>query len=270
LMYRMTAEQLVHLSAHYSVARMLEREDFRNRYEDQKPISIHEFLYPLIQGYDSVVLEADVELGGTDQKFNLLVGRDLQRAYGQPPQVVVTVPLLEGTDGTRKMSKSFGNYIALEDPPHEMFGKIMSISDELMLRYYELLTSADLKVIRAMHPMEAKLALAQEIVGRYHGDDASLQARAEFHQRFQERGFPVETAERKVLPVEAGTLVAMLVKAGLAPSKSEARRLITHGGVELNGDKVTDPEWTVAAVPGQEIRLKVGKKRFAIIRFEGG
>ena len=269
-MYRMTAEQLVHLSAHYSVARMLEREDFRKRHEDQKPISIHEFLYPLIQGYDSVVLEADVELGGTDQKFNLLVGRDLQRAYGQPPQVVVTMPLLEGTDGTRKMSKSFGNYIALEDPPDEMFGKIMSISDALMLRYYELLTSADLKTVKAMHPMEAKLALAQEIVSRYHGEAAGVQARAEFHQRFQTRGFPVETAERKVLPAETGALVAMLVKAGLAPSKSEARRLIAHGGVELNGNKVSDPELTVAAVPGQEIHLKVGKKRFAIIRFEGG
>src|SRR2546425_5208120 len=147
-MNRMTAEQLIHLSAHYSMARMLERDDFQKRYRDQKPISIHEFLYPLIQGYDSVALEADVELGGTDQKFNLLVGRELQRAYGQSPQIVLTMPLLEGTDGVRKMSKSLGNYIALEDPPDEMFGKLMSISDTLMWRYYELLTTEDVNAIK--------------------------------------------------------------------------------------------------------------------------
>ena len=165
----MTAEQLVHLTARYNVARMLERDDFHKRFQDQKPISIHEFLYPLIQGYDSVVLEADVEVGGTDQKFNLLVGRDLQRAYDQPAQVVMTTPLLVGTDGVRKMSKSLGNYIALEDPPGQMFGKIMSISDDLMQRYYELLTAADVAAISRIHPMEAKLRLAHEIVARYHG-----------------------------------------------------------------------------------------------------
>src|SRR5213594_124028 len=163
-MNTLTAEQLIHLSAHYSVARMLERDDFHKRYHDQKPISIHEFLYPLVQGYDSVALEADVELGGTDQKFNLLVGRELQRAYGQSPQVVLTMPLLEGTDGVRKMSKSLGNYIALEDPPGEMFGKLMSISDTLMWRYYELLTTEDLNSVKTMNPMVAKLALAREIV----------------------------------------------------------------------------------------------------------
>jgi tyrosyl-tRNA synthetase len=267
-MNRMTAEQLIHLSAHYSVARMLERDDFHKRHHDQKPISIHEFLYPLIQGYDSVALEADVELGGTDQKFNLLVGRELQRAYGQPPQVVLTMPLLEGTDGVRKMSKSLGNYIALEDTPGEMFGKIMSISDQLMLRYYELLTTADLQAVKAKHPMDAKLALAQEIVTRYHGASAGDQARSEFKQRFSEREFPVESAERKVLPAGTTPLVSVLAKAGLAPSKTEARRLIAQGGVEVDGEKVTDGDHIVSGEPGRDYRLKVGKKRFAVVRFE--
>ena len=172
-MSRMQAEELIQLSAHSSVARMLEREDFHKRYHEQKPISIHEFLYPLIQGYDSVALKADVELGGTDQKFNLLVGRDLQRDFGQEAQVVLTMPLLEGTDGVRKMSKSLGNYIALDDEPADMFGKVMSISDALMLRYYELLTTEDPGAMKTMHPMEAKLALAKQIVARYHGEQAA-------------------------------------------------------------------------------------------------
>ena len=267
-MNRMTAEQLIHLSAHYSMARMLERDDFQKRYRDQKPISIHEFLYPLIQGYDSVALEADVEMGGTDQKFNLLVGRELQRAYGQSPQVVLTMPLLEGTDGVRKMSKSFGNYIALEDPPEEMFGKLMSISDTLMWRYYELLTTEDLNSVKAMHPMEAKLNLASTIVARYHSPSAAADARAEFRQKFSEREFPVESAERTVLSAEPMPLVAVITKAGLAPSKTEARRLIAQGGVELDGEKVTDGDRILPAEPGREYRLKVGKKRFAVIRFE--
>ena len=267
-MNRMTAEQLIHLSAHYSMARMLERDDFQKRYRDQKPISIHEFLYPLIQGYDSVALEADVELGGTDQKFNLLVGRELQRAYGQSPQVVLTMPLLEGTDGVRKMSKSLGNYIALEDPPEEMFGKLMSISDTLMWRYYELLTTEDLDSVKAMHPMEAKLNLASTIVARYHSPSAAADARAEFRQKFSEREFPVESAERTVLSAEPMPLVAVITKAGLAPSKTEARRLIAQGGVELDGEKVTDGDRILPAEPGREYRLKVGKKRFAVIRFD--
>ena len=267
-MNRMTAEQLIHLSAHYSMARMLERDDFQKRYRDQKPISIHEFLYPLIQGYDSVALEADVELGGTDQKFNLLVGRELQRAYGQSPQVVLTMPLLEGTDGVRKMSKSLGNYIALEDPPEEMFGKLMSISDTLMWRYYELLTTEDLHSVKAMHPMEAKLNLASTIVARYHSPSAAADARAEFRQKFSEREFPVESAERTVLSAEPMPLVAVITKAGLAPSKTEARRLIAQGGVELDGEKVTDGDRILPGEPGREYRLKVGKKRFAVIRFE--
>ncbi|MGH7227752.1 MAG: tyrosine--tRNA ligase, partial [Nitrospiraceae bacterium] len=181
----MKAEQLIQLGARYNVARMLEREDFYKRYHEQKPISIHEFLYPLIQGYDSVALKADVELGGTDQKFNLLVGRDLQRDYGQEPQVVLTTPLLEGTDGVRKMSKSLGNYIALQDTPADMFGKLMSISDQLMLRYYELLTTEDLALLKTTHPMEAKLSLAEQIVARYHGQRAAGQAKADFQQKFR-------------------------------------------------------------------------------------
>jgi len=262
----MTAEQLVHLTARYNVARMLERDDFHKRFQDQKPISIHEFLYPLIQGYDSVVLEADVEVGGTDQKFNLLVGRDLQRAYDQPAQVVMTTPLLLGTDGVRKMSKSLGNYIALEDPPGQMFGKIMSISDDLMQRYYELLTATDVSAISRIHPMEAKLRLAHEIVARYHGAGPADEARAEFQHRFSEREFP-SAAERKVLPRTANTLIGMLVGAGLAPSKTESRRLVAQGGVEVNGEKVMDGDRTFPSDAMQEYRLKVGKKRFAIVCF---
>jgi tyrosyl-tRNA synthetase len=265
-MNAMTAEQLVHLAARYSVARMLERDDFHTRFREQKPISLHEFLYPLVQGYDSVVLEADVEIGGTDQKFNLLVGRDLQRAYDQSVQVVVTMPLLEGTDGVRKMSKSLGNYIALEDVPGEMFGKLMSISDTLMRRYYELLTTANLATVSQMHPMEAKLRLAQEIVTRYHGATAAEQARSEFQHRFSDREFP-QTAERKVLPRTTNTLVGMLVGAGLAPSKTESRRLIAQGGVEVDGEKVTDGDRVFPSNAMQEYRLKVGKKRFAIVYF---
>ena len=267
-MNRMTAEQLIHLSAHYSMARMLERDDFQKRYRDQKPISIHEFLYPLIQGYDSVALEADVELGGTDQKFNLLVGRELQRAYGQSPQVVLTMPLLEGTDGVNKMSKSLDNYIGITEAPGEMFGKLMSISDTLMWRYYELLTTEDLHSVKAMHPMEAKLNLASTIVARYHSPSAAADARAEFRQKFSEREFPVESAERTVLSAEPMPLVAVITQAGLAPSKTEARRLIAQGGVELDGEKVTDGDRILPAEPGREYRLKVGKKRFAVIRFE--
>ena len=262
----MTAEQLVHLTARYNVARMLERDDFHKRFQDQKPITIHEFLYPLIQGYDSVVLEADVEVGGTDQKFNLLVGRDLQRAYDQPAQVVMTTPLLVGTDGVRKMSKSLGNYIALEDPPGQMFGKIMSISDDLMQRYYELLTAADVAAISRIHPMEAKLRLAHEIVARYHGAGPADEARAEFQHRFSEREFP-PSAERKVLPRTANTLIGMLVGAELAPSKTESRRLVAQGGVEVNGEKVMDGDRTFPSDGMQEYRLKVGKKRFAIVCF---
>ena len=274
-MESMTAEGLVHVSAHYNVARMLEREDFHRRYQEQKPISIHEFLYPLIQGYDSVALQADVELGGTDQKFNLLVGRDLQRHFGQDPQVVLTMPLLEGTDGVRKMSKSLGNYIALEDRPEDMFGKVMSLSDDLMLRYYELLTSRDLQEIRTKHPMEAKQDLAGEIVTRYHGEQAAADARAAFRHTFSEREFPAEPDTRLVIhPGDVAdparpvlSLVDLVARTRLVPSKSEARRLIVQGGVEIDQQKLVDPNVEFSLARGRQHQMRVGRRKFATIEY---
>jgi tyrosyl-tRNA synthetase len=277
---------LIHLSAQYSVARMLERDDFHTRYHEQKPISIHEFMYPLVQGYDSVALKSDIEVGGTDQKFNLLVGRDLQRGYGQEAQVVITMPLLEGTDGVRKMSKSFGNYIALEDTPNDMFGKLMSISDTVMLRYYELLTTEDLAGVKAAHPMEAKQALAQFIVTRYHGNEAAKQARADFQQKFSEREFPSEPD--KTLILGRGDMITLrpedmigldfreesdirlpdlLEKTKLVPSKSEARRLIIQGGIEVDDKKESDPNKLITFKVNQRRRLKIGRRKFAIVEF---
>lgn len=273
-MKEMSAEGLIQLAAHYRVARMMERDDFHKRYQEQKPISVHEFLYPLVQGYDSVVLKADVELGGTDQKFNLLVGRELQRDYGQESQVVITMPLLEGTDGVKKMSKSVGNYIALEDKPGEMFGKIMSISDALMYRYYELLTTENLDRIRSLHPMEAKQSLAELIVARYHGMEAGKQARAEFQQKFQAKEFPDKPDVHVVLQLndmqemdqECGQirLAKLIVKTGLISSGSETRRLIIQGGIEIDGVKETNPDKLIAFEFHQPRRLKVGKKKFAV------
>ena len=266
----MQAQDLIRLAARHTVARMLEREDFHKRYASQSPISIHEFLYPLIQGYDSVALEADVELGGTDQKFNLLVGRDLQREYGQVPQVVITLPLLEGLDGVQKMSKSLGNYVGITEPPGEMFGKLMSISDSLMLRYFELLTDitpgelaqlqADL-ASGAKHPRQVKEDLAVALVARYHGQQAAKAAAQEFARLFREKGLPEEIEE---VTVKAGGpklwLPKILVEAGLAASTSEARRLITQGGVQVDGDKVTDANLELAV--GESYFFKVGKRRF--------
>lgn len=267
----MTADGLIQLAAHYRVARMMERDDFHKRYHEQKPISVHEFLYPLVQGYDSVALKADVELGGTDQKFNLLVGRELQRDYGQESQVVITMPLLEGTDGVKKMSKSVGNYIALEDKPGEMFGKVMSISDQLMYRYYELLTTEDLGQAKALHPMEAKQTLAELIVAQYHGAEAGKQARAEFAQKFQKQEFPDEPDVRVQLTINDlrdGTaigLVDLVAKTGLVPSKSEARRLIIQGGVEIDGQKQSDANTTLEVVQGKQYRIKIGRRKFATV-----
>ncbi len=271
----MTAEGLIQLAAHYKVARMLEREDFHKRYQEQKPISLHEFLYPLIQGYDSVALKADVELGGTDQKFNLLVGRDLQRDFGQEPQVVLTMPLLEGIDGVRKMSKSLGNYIALEDKPEEMFGKVMSISDTLMLRYYELLTTEDLTRVKSLHPMDAKQALAEQIVVRYHGAEAGRRAREAFQQKFQAREFPAEPDARVVLTkadiqdtaAPAIGIVELVARTGLVPSKSEARRLMVQGGIEVDEQKQTDPAASLSLKSGHQYRLRVGRRKFAIVEY---
>ena len=275
-MSAMTADGLIELSAHYNVARMLEREDFHTRYTEQKPISIHEFMYPLIQGYDSVALKADVELGGTDQKFNLLMGRDLQRDYGQEAQVVITMPLLEGTDGVRKMSKSLGNYIALEDQPADMFGKVMSISDTLMHRYYELLTTEDLAQVRSAHPMDAKQSLAEQVVARYHGADAGREARVTFQQKFQAREFPEQPDAHVVLsPSDLKDaadpmigLVDLVVKTGLVPSKSEARRLIVQGGVEIDEKKLTNANAMVAVISGKPIRLRVGRRKFALAEYK--
>jgi tyrosyl-tRNA synthetase len=278
-MSTMTAEGLIHLSAHYNVARMLERDDFHKRYHEQKAISIHEFMYPLVQGYDSVALKSDIELGGTDQKFNLLVGRDLQRACCQEPQVVITMPLLEGTDGVRKMSKSFGNYIALEDAPNDMFGKLMSISDTLMLRYYELLTTEDLAGVRAAHPMEAKQALAALLVARYHGIEAATQARADFQRKFSEREFPSEPdilltlSVRDMIRIDLREdsdirLPDLVEKTKLVPSKSEARRLVIQGGIEVDDKKESDPNKVITFKVNQRRRLKIGRRKFAIVEFK--
>jgi tyrosyl-tRNA synthetase len=277
----MTAGGLIELAAHYRVARMMERDDFHKRFEEQKPISIHEFLYPLVQGYDSVALKSDVELGGTDQKFNLLVGRELQRDYGQEPQVVITMPLLEGTDGVKKMSKSIGNYVALEDAPADMFGKIMSISDELMLRYYELLTTEDLPRVKAAHPMEAKQRLAGMLVQRYHGEEAAKNALSAFQQKFQEREFP--DAPDAVVTLQASDLMAcdqdtegeiklpdLVMKTNLVSSKSEARRLIIQGGLEVDGRKESDPNTVIRFKAKQQRQLKIGRKKFALVEFLPG
>ncbi|MFY9270379.1 MAG: tyrosine--tRNA ligase [Candidatus Manganitrophaceae bacterium] len=266
---KMGSETLIQLASQYTVARMLERDDFQKRFKEFQPIGIHEFLYPLIQGYDSVALKADVELGGSDQKFNLLVGRELQKIYGQPQQVVITMPLLEGTDGKRKMSKSYGNYIALEDPPAEMFGKVMSISDELMVRYYELLTNVPIAEINASHPMEAKLALAALLVERFHGTEAARHAREQFDAtvgRGAARGVGGrETIVEKILPSGRFRLFDLIHREGWASSKSEARRLIRQGAVEIDGKKKNDPEDEVVLTPESRYDLKVGKKiRFMI------
>jgi tyrosyl-tRNA synthetase len=269
----MPTETMVEICSHYSVARMLERDDFSKRYRDQKPISIHEFLYPLVQGYDSVALEADVELGGTDQKFNLLVGRDLQRDYGQKPQVVLTMPLLEGTDGVRKMSKSFGNVIALEDRPADMYGKLMSISDDLMMRYYELLTVTNLKDVKQQHPMEAKMALAEQLVRQYHGEDGAVEAKADFQQRFQKRDFPDEPDAHVVLKAKdfvnpkdpSMSIVDVLMRTGLVPSKGEARRLISQHAIQVNGEKMSDINGVLKFKPEQKNHVKIGKRKFALV-----
>ncbi len=273
-MQDMRAEDMVELCARYSVARMLERDDFSKRYRDQKPISVHEFLYPLVQGYDSVALKADVELGGTDQKFNLLVGRDLQRDYGQVPQIVITMPLLEGTDGVRKMSKSFGNYIALEDQAGDMFGKVMSISDELMFRYYELLTTNDLQEVKKQHPMEAKIALAEQIVTRYHGVDEARHGKEEFQKKFRKREFPDSPDATVILKKEdfrdssnlSYALVDLIMLTGLTSSKGEARRFIAQGAVIINKEKYQDVNTVIELQDGSEYQMKIGKRKYVLVK----
>ena len=269
-MSTMTAEGLIQLAAKHTVARMLEREDFKKRYQSELPISIHEFLYPLIQGYDSVMLRADVELGGTDQKFNLLVGRELQKEYGQEPQCIVMMPLLEGLDGVNKMSKSLGNYIGINEPAREIFGKVMSASDDLMLRYYELVSAVPLDELQkiknniksgALHPMEAKKRLAAELVDRFCAAGDGCRAREEFEKVFSKKDMPDDIRAVDVAwEGEKMKLVKIMAQAGVAKSNSEARRLIQQGAVEIDQKPVKDVDLEISAT-GAFI-LRVGKKRF--------
>ena len=274
-MGEMKAADLIQLAARHTVARMLERDDFHKRYTSSQPIAIHEFLYPLIQGYDSVAMKADVELGGTDQKFNLLVGRELQKQYGQAPQVVLTMPLLEGLDGMNKMSKSLGNYIGIAESPDEMFGKLMSISDTLMWRYFELLSfesSATLQkwrqeIAAGLNPRDVKFRLASEMVNRFHGPQAGKAAQAAFIARFQQGMLPEDMPEMRLSAPKGYLGVSQLLKeSGLTSSTSEAIRLIKQGGVRLDGEKVADPGLEIAA--GGTHVLQVGKRKFARITLQ--
>lgn len=269
-MTEMGAAGLVRLASRHTVARMLERDDFNKRYNSGQPIAIHEFLYPLVQGYDSVALRADVEMGGTDQKFNLLVGRQLQQMYDQEPQLVMTMPLLEGLDGVQKMSKSLGNYIGITDPAGEMFGKIMSISDELMWRYFELLSFRPLREIATVkkrlsdggNPRDAKFELAMEIVARFHDQKAAEGAKSEFIARFQKGAMPEDIAEVTVVGRDGSLGLAQLLKeAGLVSSTSEAFRMIRQGAVRVDGERVEDGGQNIDA--GTTHVYQVGKRRFA-------
>jgi tyrosyl-tRNA synthetase len=271
----LTAADVVRLAAHYTVARMLERDDFARRYKSGQPISIHEFLYPLAQGYDSVAMRADVELGGTDQKFNLLVGRTLQEAYGQERQVVLTMPLLEGTDGVNKMSKSLGNYIGITEDPDSMFGKLMSISDTLMWRYYELLSFrplGDLELLKraageGRNPRDIKLELAHELVARFHDDAAAARAQQNFMSRVSEKAVPQDLPVKVIAVDGQGVRIANLLKeAGLAASTSEANRKIGEGAVKIDGVRLSDRGLTLKA--GAEHVFQLGAKRFARVRLE--
>jgi tyrosyl-tRNA synthetase len=271
-MDQFSAVDLIKLAATHTVARMLERDDFSKRYKGNQPIAIHEFIYPLVQGYDSVALKADIELGGTDQKFNLLMGRELQKHYGQPSQCILTMPLLEGLDGVNKMSKSLGNYIGITDTAQDMFGKIMSISDTLMWRYLELLSFRSLneiagwraEVAGGRNPRDIKVMLAQEIVARFHSQQAAVDALAEFEARFQKGVLPDDMPEISVSAPDGHITVPQLLKqAGLVSSTSEAIRAIEQGGVRLDGEKVSDRTLTVTAV--KIVVAQVGKRKFARI-----
>jgi tyrosyl-tRNA synthetase len=264
------ASGVVKLAGTYTVARLLERDDFAKRFAEQRPISVHELLYPLMQGYDSVAMKADVELGGTDQKFNLLVGREMQKHFGQEPQVIITMPLLEGLDGVNKMSKSLGNYVGIHDAPNDMFGKLMSISDELMWRYIELLSFASLETVakwkdeiaRGGNPRDVKVRFAQEIVERFHDRRAAETALADFESRFRDGGVPQDLVEKVVeVPAEGATIVQVLKLSGLCPSASDALRMVEQGGVKVNAEKVSDKSLRFAA--GSTYVLQVGKRKFA-------
>lgn len=271
-MSEMNTAELIQLASRHTVARMLERDDFNKRYTTGQPIAVHEFLYPLIQGYDSVAMKSDVELGGTDQKFNLLVGRQLQEAYGQKPQVVLTMPILEGLDGVQKMSKSLGNYIGITDSPDEMFGKIMSISDELMWRYFELLSFRPMseiegfkaRVAEGANPRDIKFLLAEEIIERFHSPEAAVKAKESFIARFQKGAMPEEMPELTLESVDGKLpLVNLLKAANLVQSTSDAMRMIQQGAVRIDGERVEDKKLEIPA--GSTHVYQVGKRRFARI-----
>jgi tyrosyl-tRNA synthetase len=272
-MDKFSAVDLIKLAATHTVAQMLERDDFSKRYKGNQPIAIHEFIYPLVQGYDSVALKADIELGGTDQKFNLLMGRELQKHFGQAPQCVLTMPLLEGLDGVNKMSKSLGNYVGITDTPQDMFGKLMSISDTLMWRYLELLSFRSLReitgwraeVAEGRNPRDIKVALAQEIVARFHSQSAAVAALTEFEARFQKGVLPEDMPECTVATMDGSIVVPQLLKqAGLVDSTSEAMRMILAGAVKLDGERVNDKSDVVKA--GRVVVAQVGKRKFARIK----
>ncbi len=264
---KLGAEGIIRLAARYTVSQLLERDDFSRRFNQEKPIALHELLYPLMQGYDSVAMKADVELGGTDQKFNLLVGRELQKQYGQEPQCILTMPLLEGLDGKEKMSKSLGTYVGIAEPPHEIFGKLMSISDALMWRYIELLSfepAAEISAWKSEHPREVKARFAREIVTRFHSAAAAQRAQADFESRFREGEVPTDMPEIAVQAPAGGILIAQLLKqAALTPSTSEAQRMIDQGGVKLDGERVSDKALKLPA--GRTVVAQVGKRKFARI-----
>ncbi len=270
---KLGAEGMIRLASRYTVARMLERDDFGKRFRANQPIAIHEFLYPLMQGYDSVAMKADIELGGTDQKFNLLVGRELQKDFGQEPQCILTMPLLEGLDGVNKMSKSLGNYVGIAEPPREIFGKLMSISDTLMWRYIDLLSFESAASLRAWreevaagrNPREVKVAFAREIVARFHGARAAADAEQEFEQRFRHGALPDDMPEVTLHAPEDGLAIVQLLKqGGLVPSTSEALRMIEQGGVRLDGERVEDKSLRVAR--GATVVAQVGKRKYARVK----
>jgi tyrosyl-tRNA synthetase len=270
---KLGAEGMIRLAARYTVARLLERDDFSKRFKSNQPIAVHELLYPLMQGYDSVAMKADVELGGTDQKFNLLVGRELQKDFGQEPQCILTMPLLEGLDGRDKMSKSLGNYVGIAEPPQEIFGKLMSISDELMWRYVDLLSFEPHSTIKGWkdeiakggNPRDIKVRFAKEIVARFHSADAARQAEESFEKRHRHGEVPEDLPEIAVAAPKEGLLLPQLLKAAnLAPSASEAARAIEQGGVRIDGERVADR--SLRLLPGATLVIQFGKRKFARVR----
>jgi len=275
---QLTPKDFIKLTSNYTVARMLERDDFTERYRGGVAIALHEFLYPLTQGYDSVAIKSDIELGGTDQKFNLLVGRDLQNAYGQEPQCVLTMPILEGLDGVQKMSKSLDNYISLVDTPKDMFGKTMKISDEMMFRWYQLLTDITPTALEQLkkdveggirHPRQVKVDLAKYFVRRFHSEEAAERAEEEFNRIFVNKGLPDEVPEYEVFSEKQVSLAHLMVKAGLFQSNSEAGRMILAGAIQIDGEKIEDPKLKIDLNAGDKKIIRAGKKKFVRVVVKG-